>query len=355
MKKIKLSLLGLMACVGVFAQCDAFSDPGVGNLAVLPTSYSSLNQLGSVSFEVGNYGNSSFSGVGILNQMKVKVNLNKLAVVDASNVLNNLSGPGVSYFNWTLVSPTEIFGQQKEGVAIGEFTQLLVTVQTIYTGPAVTVSPNDIGLRVTSTRPFNVCSTELASNNEDELWVNFSAVFPVELINFNAVKNGSSPSSLLTWATSSEENSKQFDVYRSTDGSNWEKIGEVAAAGNSTSRKNYQLIDGTPSLTKKNFYKLKIVDLDATSKESTIRWVTFSGNSAITLFPNPVRGKLVINGLQEAKEVILFDAVGKLLQRVRVTSASEEISMERYARGAYNVQIVGNNGETLQTTKVLKD
>jgi len=69
--------------------------------------------------------------------------------------------------------------------------------------------------------------------------IDFTNVVPVNLLSFTAQKQGTNKS-LLNWVTSSEQNAKVFDVYRSVDGANtWVKIGEVDAAGNSNTLKNY--------------------------------------------------------------------------------------------------------------------
>jgi len=42
---------------------------------------------------------------------------------------------------------------------------------------------------------------------------------------------------LLKWSTAFEQNSDRFEIEKSIDGSNWNKIGTVRAAGNSSTIK----------------------------------------------------------------------------------------------------------------------
>ena len=56
---------------------------------------------------------------------------------------------------------------------------------------------------------------------------------PIELLSFDGkIKDGTS---YLTWKTASEINNDYFEIEKSTDGINFESIGKVTGAGNSTS------------------------------------------------------------------------------------------------------------------------
>ncbi len=357
MKKIKLLLFGLGLSAAVFAQPGGGQDPSVRNAVLDVHPFRALAQEANLSFSVGNSANGSIDGTTSQRRITFTVTFSKTRLKDETTILNSISGPGKDIFDFTYSSVAKtLIGTQKANVPIGPITDYLITLNIVYTGGEQLASLIDIGGTINLQVPGAVDNLQPNNDNISSFTYFELGAVPVVLTNFNAVRNGSSNTSLLTWSTSSEINSKQYDVYRSFDGAtNWEKIGEVAAAGNSSTQRNYQLIDQTPSLTKKNYYRLKMIDLDATFKESTIRWVEFGTKGVITLYPNPVRSKLVINGIQTAREVALFDGVGKLLERVKVTGNSHEFNMERYAAGTYHVQVIGDNGETIFTSKVLKD
>ncbi|NUN08890.1 MAG: hypothetical protein HUU54_06920, partial [Ignavibacteriaceae bacterium] len=90
---------------------------------------------------------------------------------------------------------------------------------------------------------------------------------PVELISFSikVVNNNIA----LNWQTATEINNFGFEVERSTDKSNWSKIGFVQGAGNSNSPKNYSYTDNT-AVSGKYFYRLKQVDTDGTFDYSPV-------------------------------------------------------------------------------------
>jgi len=82
---------------------------------------------------------------------------------------------------------------------------------------------------------------------------------PVELLYFTADKEPTY--NLVHWATASENNSSHFILERSTDGSEWRTIETVPAAGNSTEKLTYTIIDATHPATL-NYYRLLQYDID---------------------------------------------------------------------------------------------
>ncbi len=110
---------------------------------------------------------------------------------------------------------------------------------------------------------------------------------PVTLLSYtvNCVDKGVQ----LSWQTASELNSDRFIILRSSDGENWEEIGSVGAAGNSSVLIQYKFTDNDP-LNETAYYKLKQVDVDGKYKFygpgiSNCFNKSFSDSY---IFPNPV-------------------------------------------------------------------
>lgn len=78
---------------------------------------------------------------------------------------------------------------------------------------------------------------------------------PVELLYFDARQNNDIID--ISWATASESGSDYFEVERSFDGLNWEKIGAVESHGYSNSIKRYSMIDQPETNSSMIFYRLK--------------------------------------------------------------------------------------------------
>ena len=96
---------------------------------------------------------------------------------------------------------------------------------------------------------------------------------PVKLISFTG-SDINNQYILLKWSTSSEINSKYFELQKSEDGVSFTTFAQVNAAGNTNLIQNYSANDYHPE-NGYNFYRLKIIDLDGTLSYSNIIAVNF--------------------------------------------------------------------------------
>ena len=97
--------------------------------------------------------------------------------------------------------------------------------------------------------------------------VNAAVGLPIELISFKGNKLGNDNE--LTWTTASELNNDYFTVERTYDGINFEYIGKVNGAGNSTQNSDYFTTDYNvrPVI---NYYRLRQTDFDGKSTMSEV-------------------------------------------------------------------------------------
>jgi hypothetical protein len=137
---------------------------------------------------------------------------------------------------------------------------------------------------------------------------NALAPLPVELLDFTA--HAENRTARLAWTTASEKNSARFEVERSPDGLTFAKIGEVAAAGNSTAARTYAYRDAAAPAGQL-YYRLRQVDLDGSMSYSPVRTVTLGGPNALTLAPNPTQARTLASGLAPGAAVDVFDALGR--------------------------------------------
>jgi hypothetical protein len=141
---------------------------------------------------------------------------------------------------------------------------------------------------------------------------NLLSPLPIELIDFSALLNGSKVD--ITWATMSEINNSHFEIERSKNGIDFEKIFSVKGANNSSSIINYMEVDYNPYLGI-SYYRLKQVDFSGSftySKIITVKNQKSIGN--INIYPNPSIGKINIDLNQIGKKEILIivrDITGK--------------------------------------------
>ena len=183
-------------------------------------------------------------------------------------------------------------------------------------------------------------------------------VLPVSLLNFHAVQTPDHTVAL-QWQTAQEQNSKYTEVLRSANGKDYQPIGQVAAAGNSSVTKDYSFTDKAP-LTGRGFYRLKMVDLDGSFKYSKILQVTTGiTGSAIKVFGNPFHDQLNLKipaTTPEKLVLTLLDPTGKTCLRQNVSTRTGDNFVSLYpsglTAGVYFLHIQG--AQTNQTIRVLK-
>ena len=90
---------------------------------------------------------------------------------------------------------------------------------------------------------------------------------PIELLVFDAKYNGKTVD--LIWKTATEINNDYFTVEKSIEGGNFEQIGTLRGAGNSSVILNYSLEDKYPHIGTA-YYRLKQTDFDGSYSYSDI-------------------------------------------------------------------------------------
>ena len=165
---------------------------------------------------------------------------------------------------------------------------------------------------------------------------------------------------VLSWGTQSESNTDRFEIQRSTDGNTWLNVGQVPAAGNSSTPLSYQYID-TVSLQGGNglYYRLMLVYKDGQDTYSGVVLVQANGNIAVTpqlqkIVPNPFGNEIEITCNLPGSapvEVQLWDMTGTILLRQQYAAGKGSnlftlTNLGGLAKGTYVVRVVqaGNVG-----------
>ena len=156
---------------------------------------------------------------------------------------------------------------------------------------------------------------------------------------------------LLLWQTTGEENSKAFDIERSSNGKDFNVIGSLAA--NNTSEENsYSFTDVTPS-TGTIYYRLKLIDKDGSVVYSTIIEVLNSKTSKLSLYPNPANKSITVTHEKANQNaVIIISTVdGKAVQfyPVERNGVTTSADISKLQAGFYSV-LFQNGNEKLSTT-----
>lgn len=174
------------------------------------------------------------------------------------------------------------------------------------------------------------------------------AVVPLTLVNFNAAIINCTP--LLSWTTETEINTDRFEIERGNiDGTNWEKIGNVASSGYSNTTVVYNFEDkNLNSVADKVLYRLKMIDKDGRFTYSTILPVLVNCKAvSILVYPNPVQnGKLYVSliGISGKSEATLLSTSGQLVLKSSLHNGTNELNVSAVTSGIYILQIKDEKG-----------
>ncbi len=182
---------------------------------------------------------------------------------------------------------------------------------------------------------------------------------PVTLISFNARLEGATVN--LQWATSSEENSSNFEIERSANASGWDKIGLVQSLSpetGSNSRLDYHYTDTAP-LRGRNYYRLRMVDFDGEYAYSSIAVVFFDNNGGaekISTYPNPAQDELIIDGLSGSETIKVLNVYGQVLIESRNNDGKDKntLDIRSLTKGIYLINIQTPEGSSV-SRKLIKN
>lgn len=187
-----------------------------------------------------------------------------------------------------------------------------------------------------------------------------SGTFPLDFLSFDGTLKERNVS--LNWRTANEINTKNFEIERSANGSEFEKIGVVKANSNGVSQNRYTFTDGNilGLKTQNLYYRLKQVDNDGKFKYSKIVRIKTAQEMEISnIYPNPVLQKLslILSSLVASKaNILITDVSGKVFknQSVQLNNGDNNISIDvvGLTSGFYSLKVVTVNGETLNSTFV---
>ena len=164
----------------------------------------------------------------------------------------------------------------------------------------------------------------------------------------------------LHWTTLQEKGNEGFEVRRSMDGENWEKIGYVLGTGDSPHLSSYQFYDREAAFepTDRLYYQLQQIDQNGHSEFSEVREVQLSSIPELKIFPNPSFGlvKIIVPASSKGKlHVRVLDQLGKQHQSYRFATESAasnhlyELDLSALPSGIYLIQLASSAGRRTKT------
>lgn len=189
------------------------------------------------------------------------------------------------------------------------------------------------------------------------------SALPVEFTHFEVEMENGKP--LLSWGTAMEKDNDYFEVQRSTNGSNWEKIGEVKGAGNTMAPQSYEFMD-EETAAPQVFYRLRQVDYSGDFDFSKTVSINLNDNGTSqnalvmgNVFPNPVQNQLTLpftTSNAGEVQIMVSNSAGKVLYNKRIQAVvgenEHQISFAQFENGIYLLQVAANG--KIMTQKVQK-
>lgn len=189
-----------------------------------------------------------------------------------------------------------------------------------------------------------------------------AGVLPVTLTEFKG-NLGSNNTVNLFWKTSSEINSRQFEIEKSFDGATFNAFATVAAKGNSNTESNYAIADHKP-YSDFSFYRLKIVDRDGRFRYSDIVKIKTPKKAVVIgrIYPNPTSGKLTVQVMADSRKLLTvetYDLLGKKVTSATIAAeqgfSEKAVYVQSLAAGTYFIQVKDAAGNILEKSKFIKN
>ncbi|MBK8721637.1 MAG: T9SS type A sorting domain-containing protein [Saprospiraceae bacterium] len=177
----------------------------------------------------------------------------------------------------------------------------------------------------------------------------------------NFTKNNDNKSVVLNWSSTNESNFNKFIIEKSNNTIDFNPIGEVKTINNNSITKNYNYIDSNPFIGK-NYYRLKMVDNDNSTKLSNISVVNILNQNLKLekIKPNPFENQLSIDfNIPNNDQIVLeiIDITGKKIiqNQYDVISGDNNIQLNTndLNKGLYILKI-SNSNITLKS-KIIKN
>lgn len=175
---------------------------------------------------------------------------------------------------------------------------------------------------------------------------------PTNITTFTGIMDNSC-NARLAWQTGEETGVNRYEIEYSPDGRTFARAGEIGADNAGSHQYEFTMPNVPDGIA---YFRLMIVDNDgSTSYYSQIVQLHSGckGTPAITVWPNPTSGTVVVNGIPEKSTISVLDVTGRRLFSVITDAGREQIDLSRFGGGTYWLQITGSNRESIHM-KIVK-
>jgi len=147
---------------------------------------------------------------------------------------------------------------------------------------------------------------------------------------------------ILQWRTATETNNAGFEIQRSRDGTEWERIGWQAGQGTVTTPYTYSYTDQNP-LFGTSYYRLKQVDFNGDTEYSNVVSLQYIRNG-VSVYPNPVNEQLYLQtDYDTIQQIVIYDSTGR--QITQIINPERSIDVSAFLEGVYMIKMTLDGGD----------
>jgi hypothetical protein len=187
-----------------------------------------------------------------------------------------------------------------------------------------------------------------AATNGFDPFVDLQAL-PVKFLAFTTIKNKTDVQ--ISWSTAEEMNVNVYEIERSSDGLNWNKIAYVASKGSTQNTNSYTYIDKNISAGVL-YYRVKEVDIDGNFSYTSISSVKSETIIANNIKIAAVQNKVVLQFPEEIKGAVVVRFVslnGQVLEQQTVNHATGQVILTSKTKGNQIISL--SNGSSVNLSK----
>lgn len=288
-------------------------------------------------------------------------NLNGIDYEDAFSINTDMNGcvvfsgcfsstvdfnPGVGVFNLTPTGTQDIFISMLDNAGNFLWAIDLTGNNNIGCGISILVdASNNIYTTgfFSSTVDFNpdAATFNIAASGQEDIFIHkmnyVNTPLPIELISFTGKVNGNK--NILYWTTATEIDNDYFTLLKSNNGNNFENIGTVNGAGNSTQTINYSFADENP-YNGINYYQLQQTDFNGQTTFSKIIAIKNSSDesNSIIISPNPANNFIQLS-FNENKTIFQIEITNAIGEIVFLSENKDMIDISHLSKGMYYIKI----------------
>lgn len=240
----------------------------------------------------------------------------------------------------------EIFGQQMDNTLLHPF----LLDKYLNTSQALTLTD-------TNKIVFNVLASDSASFSPNRFKIVFRPLSILPLTFESVMANELNKQVKVEWVVAQVPTILKYEVQRSSDGTHFIKVGEVASSPNNASAERYDWLDVSP-LNGNNYYRIRTLETDGKSQYSSVVLVKISAiHSELTIYPNPVKDNKINISLPSldmgAFTVQIFNLQGQLVYKELFNHTggilNKTISINKKLNsGMYSLEVINTKQQFIQ-------